>query len=95
MNKNSWERHRGPRNRSMDSFKNSEQARKIREWRDAEIKSLNMPLFEAQNKEWARDDWQNSPAYLAAKRKALKDKIQVYAMVACAIAVAGILMFWP
>lgn len=66
----------------MNSFKNSNQGRRMQEWsRDQELSR--------------QYDWINSPAYQAARHKAIKDRFHAYIIVGCAIVVIAILMFWP
>ncbi len=88
----------------MTSFKNSNQGRRMRDWQKDKIKSFQP--FEAQNEEWAREDWQRdkpirnqewetSPAYLAAQQKVFWRRIHAYLIVGCSIAAIGLLMFWP
>lgn len=88
----------------MNSFKNSNQGRRMREWK--QVKPAQTDKYRVTHHEYTfpRDeyenlsrqyDWVNSPAYQAARHKAIKDRFHAYIIVGCAILVIAILMFWP
>lgn len=67
----------------MNSFKNSNQGRRMREWNDNHRpRQDNNPFFQ-------------SKPYLAARRKVMWERVHAYMIIACAIGVIGILLFWP
>lgn len=65
----------------MNSFKNSPQGQRLRDWQ--------------RDKNWDKE-LERQRRYVVARQKALKwQRIHSFMIIGCAIAVCGILMFWP